>query len=58
MTLTDKEKIVEAVRILNEVLEEHLERMEKRVMDNPMWMVKKIFEATKVLKPDNPYKLD
>ena len=54
--MNDKEKIAEAVRILAEVLKEHLERMEKRVPDNAMWMVEKVFEASKVLTSDNPQK--
>ena len=58
MTQTDKEKIAEAVRILTEVLEEHLERMEKRVPDNAMWMVEKVFEASKVLTSGNPQEND
>ena len=54
--MNDKEKIAEAVRILTEVLKEHLERMEKRVPDNAIWVVQKVFEASKVLTSDNPQK--
>ena len=54
--MNDKEKIAEAVRILTEVLKEHLERMEKRVPDNAQWIVDKVFEASKVLTSDNPQK--
>ena len=54
--MNDNEKIAEAVRILTEVLEEHVERMEKRVPDNAMWVVQKVFEAAKVLTSDNPQK--
>ena len=54
--MNDKEKNTEAVRILTEVLEEHVERMEKRVPDNAMWVVQKVFEACKVLTSDNPKK--
>ena len=47
--MNDKKKIAEAVRILNEVLEHHLDRMEKRAMANSMFMVQKVMEAHKIL---------
>ena len=58
MTLTDKEKLDEIAHIFREVLEEHQTRMEKRTMDNPMWIIQKILEAAKLLSSMELYQSD